>query len=114
MALAVKLFLEADGLAALPWPTCSLALDPIKHALDDCGRAIIDKDNLTLTLHVLAQALTKESEALHIDTIGNIVDSVLRPLDALVLPRVAMLDFGDRATFETVQLNTSRHAITKN
>ena len=44
-------------------------MDLIEHALDDFGRAIIDRDNLPLTLHELAQALTKESDALHIDTI---------------------------------------------
>ena len=58
-------------------------MDPIEHALDDFGRAIINRDNLPLTLHELAQALTKDSDALDIDTIGNLVDSVLRPLDAL-------------------------------
>ena len=65
----------------------------------DFGRGIIDMDNLPLTLHELAQALTKDSDALHIDTIGNLVDSVLRPLEALVLPGVAILhvlDAGDR------------------
>ena len=58
-------------------------MDPIEHALDDFGRAIINRDNLPLTLHELAQALTTDSDALDIDTIGrpNLVDSVLRPLD---------------------------------
>ena len=61
-------------------------MDPIEHALDDfgVGRAIINRDNLPLTLHELAQAPTKDSDALDIETIGNLVDSVLRPLDDLV------------------------------
>ena len=44
-------------------------MDPIEYAFDDFGRAIIDRDNLPLTLHELAQALTKDSDALDIDTI---------------------------------------------
>ena len=67
--------------------------------------AIINRDNLPVTLHGLAQAPTKDSDALDIETIGNRVDSVLWPLVDLVLPRVAILDFGDRVAFETVQLN---------
>ena len=55
----------------------SLDMDPIKHALDDFGCAIINRDNLPLTLHKLAQASTKNSDALDIETIGNLVDSVL-------------------------------------
>ena len=42
------------------------------------------RDNLPLTLHELAQAPTKDSDALDIETIGNLEDSVLRPLDDLV------------------------------
>ena len=80
-------------------------MDPIEHALDDFGRAIINRDNLPLTLRELAQAPTKDSDALDIETIGNIVDSVLWPLDDLVRPEVGILDFGDRVVFETVQLN---------
>ena len=75
--------------------------------MDDFGRAIIERDNLTLTLHELSQALTKDSDALDIDTIGNLVDNVLRPVEALVLPRVVILEFGDRVALETVQLNIS-------
>ena len=52
-------------------------MDPIEHALDDFSRAIISRDNLPLTLHELAQAPTKDSDALDIETIGNLVDSVL-------------------------------------
>ena len=82
-------------------------MDHIEHALDDFGRAIINRDNLPLTLHELAQAPTKNSDALDIETIGNLVDSVLWALDDLVRPRVAILDFGDRVAFETVQLNVT-------
>ena len=67
--------------------------------------ASIDRDNLPITLHELAQAPTKDSDARDIETIGNLVDTVLRPLDELVLPGVAILDFGDRVAFKTVQLN---------
>ena len=70
-------------------------MDPIEYAFDDFGHAISNRDNLPLTLHELAQALTKYSDALDIDTIGNFMDSVLRPLDAL------FLDFGERVAFET-------------
>ena len=105
MAAAVKEFLEAYGPVLVPWPTCSLDMDPIEHALDEFGRAIINRDNLPLTLHELAQAPTKDLDALDIETIGNLVDSVLWPLDDLVRPGVAILDFGDRVAFETVQLN---------
>ena len=55
----------------------SLDKDPIEHALDDFGRVIINRDNLPLTLHELAQAPTKDLDALDIETIGNYVDSVL-------------------------------------
>ena len=51
MAAAVKEFLEAYGPVLVPWPTCSLDIDPIEHALDDFGRAIINMNNLPLTLH---------------------------------------------------------------
>ena len=71
-------------------------MDHIEHALDDFGRAIINRTNLPLTLHELAQALTIDSDALDIETIGNLVDSVLWPLDDLVRPGVTILDFGDR------------------
>ena len=105
MAAAVKEFLEAYELVLVPWPTCSLYMDPIEHALDDFGRANINRDNLPLTLHELAQAPTKDSDALDIETIGNPMDIVLWPLDDLVRLGVAILDIGDRVAFETVQLN---------
>ena len=72
--------------------------------MDDFGHAIINRDNLP-SLHELAQAPTKDLDALDIETIGNLGDSVLWPIDDLVLPGVAILDFGDRVAFETVQLN---------
>ena len=77
MAAAVKKFIEAYGPVLVPGPTCSLDMDPIEHVLDDFGRAIINRDNPRLTLHELAQAPTKDSNALDIETIGNLVDSVL-------------------------------------
>ena len=53
-------------------------MDPIEHALDDVSHAIISRDNLPLlTLHELAQAPTKDLDALDIETVGNLVDSVL-------------------------------------
>ena len=52
MAAAVK-FLEAYGPVLVPWPNCSLDMDPIEHALDDFGRAIINRDNLPRTLWTL-------------------------------------------------------------
>ena len=51
MAAAVKEFLEAYGPVLVPSPTCSLDMDPIEHALDDFGHAIINMNNLPLTLH---------------------------------------------------------------
>ena len=66
MTAAVKEFLEAYGPVLVPWPTFSHDMDPIEHALDDFGRAIINRDNLPLTLHELAQAPTKDSDALDI------------------------------------------------
>ena len=44
-------------------------MDHIEHALDDFGRGIINWDNLPLTLHEVAQAPTKDSDALDIETI---------------------------------------------
>ena len=79
-------------------------MDPIEYGLDDFGR-VINRDNLPLTLHEIALAPTKDTDALDIETIDNFVDSVLWPLDDLVRPGVAILDFGDRVAFETVQLN---------
>ena len=77
----------------------------VEHVMDDFGRAIINRDNVPLNVHELAQAPTKDSDALHIETIGHLLDSVLWPLDAIVRPGVAILDVGDRVAFETVQLN---------
>ena len=94
MAAAVKQFLEAYGPVQVAWPTCSLDMEPIEHALDDFGHAIINRDNLPLTLHELAQVPTKDSDALDIETIGNLVDSVLWPLADLARPGVAIYDFG--------------------
>ena len=76
-------------------------MDPIEHALDDFSRAIINRDNLPLSL----QAPTKDSDALDSETIGNLVDSVMWPLDDLVQPGEAILDSGDRVAFETVQFS---------
>ena len=58
----------------------------IEHAFDDFSRAIISRDNLPLTLHELAQGSTKDSDALDIETIGNLVDSVLSPPNDIVRP----------------------------
>ena len=69
----------------VPWPTCSLDMDPIEHASAYFGRATINRD-LPLTLHELAKAPTKDLDSLDIETMGNIMDSVLRPIDDLVLP----------------------------
>ena len=69
MAAAVKEFLESYGPVLVACPTCSLDMDPIEHALDDFGRAIINRGNLPLTLHELSQAPTKDSDALDIETI---------------------------------------------
>ena len=52
-------------------------MDPFEHALDHFGRAIINRDNLPLTLHELAQAPTKDLDALDIETIDNHVDNFL-------------------------------------
>ena len=46
-------------------------MDLIEHALDDFGRAIINRDNIPLTLRELAQAPTKDSDALDTETIGT-------------------------------------------
>ena len=51
MAAAVKDFLDAYGSVLVPRPSCSLDMDPIEHALDDFGHAIINRDNLPLTVH---------------------------------------------------------------
>ena len=67
--------------------------------------AIINRDNLPLTLHEFAQAPTENSDALDIETICNLLDSVLWPLDDIVRPRVDILDFSDRVALETVQVN---------
>ena len=77
MAAAVKEFLEEYGPVLVPCPTCFLDMDPTEHALDDFGCAIINRDNLPLTLHEVAQAPTKDSDALDIETIGNLEDRVL-------------------------------------
>ena len=68
------------------------------------------------TIHELAQAPTKDSDALDIEIIGNLVDSVLWPLDDLIRSGLAILDFGEIEAFETVQLNIWMHCskITKN
>ena len=47
-------------------------MDPIEHALDNFGRAIINRDNLPLTLHELAPAPTKDLNVLDIETIGSL------------------------------------------
>ena len=54
VAADVKKIIEAYGSVLVTWPTCSLDMDPIEHALDDFGRAIINRYNLLLTLRELA------------------------------------------------------------
>ena len=61
-----RLTLTAYGLVLVTWPTCSQDMDPIEHNLDDFGNAIINWGNLPLTLHEIAQALTKDSDTLDI------------------------------------------------
>ena len=79
-------------------------MDPIEHALDDFGRAIINRDNLPLTLHELAKAPTKDSDALDIETTGNLVDmfcDLLMTLFGQGWPYLILVT----VAFETVKLN---------
>jgi hypothetical protein len=86
-AAVVRHFLEAEGVEQIPWPACSPDMNPIEHAWDALGRAINDRDNLPQTLQELAQALTDKWDALPIDIINNLVDSMPRRLDALIHAR---------------------------
>uniref|UniRef100_A0A8C4R350 Tc1-like transposase DDE domain-containing protein n=1 Tax=Eptatretus burgeri TaxID=7764 RepID=A0A8C4R350_EPTBU len=81
--LAAQEFFEAEGVEQLPWPARSPDLNPIEHAWDALGQAINDKDNLPQTRQELAQALTDEWDALPIDIINNLVDSMPQCLNAL-------------------------------
>ena len=95
---SAKLLCVCSGLNlfAVCWRTLSLS-----GRVQKIGGLSVQTDDFR---HV-AQAPTKDSDALDIETICNIVDSVLWPLDDLVRQGVTILDFGDRVAFETVQLN---------
>lgn len=86
-AAAVREFLDTEGVQQLPWPAYSPDMNPIEHAWDALGRAINDRDNIPQTLQELAQALTDEWDALAIDSINKLVDSMPRRLNALIRVR---------------------------
>ena len=86
-ANAVRQFLEAEGVEQLEWPACSPDMNPIEHAWDVIGRAINERDNAPETLQELAEALTEEWNALPLDVINNLVDSMPRRLHALIQAR---------------------------
>ena len=77
----------------------------IEHALDDFGRAIINKENLPLILHELAQAPTKYLDALDIEIIGNLMDSTVLCDLTLFSQGWLYLIWVTKVAFETVHLN---------
>ena len=79
----------------------------IAYRLAQCTRkfAIINLDNLPLSLHELAQVPTKDSDALDIETITYLWTVFCDLLMTLFGQGVAILDFGDTVAFERVQLN---------
>ncbi len=86
-AAAVREFLEAEGVEQLPWPACSPDMNPIEHAWDALGRAINDRDVIPQTLQELADALREEWDAMPVDVVNKLVDSMPRRLDALIRAR---------------------------
>ncbi|XP_064617029.1 uncharacterized protein LOC135481028 [Liolophura sinensis] len=64
-----------------------LTRSPIEHAWDQHGGTIKDRDNAPQTLQELAQALREEWDAMHVDVINNLVDSMPRRLLAFICAR---------------------------
>lgn len=62
-------------------------MNPIEHSWDALCRAINDRNNIPQTLQELAQALTDDWDALAIDTINKLIDSMPRRLNALIRAR---------------------------
>ena len=86
-AAAVREFLEAEGVVQLPWPACSPDMNPIEHAWDALGRAINDREVIPQNLQELADALREEWDAMPVDVINKLLDSMPRRLHALVCAR---------------------------
>ena len=86
-AAAVREFLEAEGVEQLPWPACSPDMNPIEHAWDALGRAINDRDVIPQTLQELADALREEWDAMPVDVVNKLLDSMPRRLHALIRAR---------------------------
>ena len=86
-ARLVREFLDAEDVQQMPWPACSPDMNPIEHAWDALGRAINERNNHPQNVQELAQALTEEWDALPLNTINNLVDSMPRRVEALVRAR---------------------------
>uniref|UniRef100_A0A8D3AYH1 Tc1-like transposase DDE domain-containing protein n=1 Tax=Scophthalmus maximus TaxID=52904 RepID=A0A8D3AYH1_SCOMX len=86
-AAAVREFLDAEGVQQMPWPACSPDMNPIEHAWDALGRALNERDNFPQSLQELAWDLTEEWDALPIDDINKLVDSMPQRLNALIRVR---------------------------
>lgn len=71
----------------LPWPACSPDMNPIEHAWDALGRAINDREVIPQNLQELADALREEWDAMPVDVINKLLDSMPRRLHALVRAR---------------------------
>ena len=62
-------------------------MNPIEHAWDALGRAINDREVIPQNLQELADALREDWDAMPVDVINKLLDSMPRRLHALVRAR---------------------------
>ena len=86
-ARIINTFLETEGVTRIGWPSRSPDMNPIEHIWDDMGRALRDRDVQPTNLDELTVALREEWDALPLEKINNLIDSMPRRIAALLRAR---------------------------
>ena len=84
-ARCVTAFKEARGITSLPWPSCSPDLNPIEHAWDVLGKALIEHP--PENLQQLEERLVQQWDAIPQLTLNNLIHSMTRRVGAVITAR---------------------------
>ena len=84
-ARCVTAFKEARGITCLPWPSCSPDLNPIEHAWDVLGKALIEHP--PENLQQLVEQLVQQWDAIPQLTLNNLIHSMTRRVGAVITAR---------------------------